>query len=145
MSPEGMRDTKEPLSEYLAIGEALAGAESRSREREREILRFFIEVMDSFDRFLAVAGPDSSLPHLRTVRLIAKQHLQALRQTGAIPMECEGKVAEPGLHEIADSRICEDVEDGIVLEVISRGYADPHGEPLRKARVIVSHREPSAV
>lgn len=79
---------------------------------------------------------------LRGVELVRRELLAALAQHAVIPVEAEGQVFDPNLHEAMAQRESDEMPAGAVLEVLQPGYR-LRDRLLRPARVVVS-RKPEA-
>jgi molecular chaperone GrpE (heat shock protein) len=125
----------------FAMQQAIQGEEHRAQLRT--VLLEFVEVMDSFDRFLAAIGesdnvsPEQARRWLATFRLVGRQLEQALRRAGVTPLACLGLEAQPGRHEIVGVRDAPGVAPDTIVEETFRGY-EWQGDILRKPRVIVA-------
>lgn len=121
----------------------LATKEREHRQHLRRLLLSFVEVMDSFDRFLAGLGeseeatPEAARQWLKTFRLIGRQFEQALRDAGVSSISCLGQKAEPGRHEIIGVVEAPGVGEDTIVQEVFRGYKWD-GEILRKPRVKVA-------
>jgi molecular chaperone GrpE len=132
-------DIADRLLKRFDFASELADIERRYESRMRAVLLSFVEVMDSFDRFLAGGGARDTAPGpaSSTVGLIAKQLDRALQEAGVARMACSGKVVEPGRHEVDGTQKVPHAEPDTIVEEIVKGY-EWDGRVLRKARVIVA-------
>lgn len=121
----------------------MAAKEQEHQAQVQTLLLSMLEVMDSFDRFVAgmqdVKEPtgEQAVAWLHTVRLIARQMERALSQSGLTPMACVGQMVDPQRHEIVEVKDVAEGEDDLILEVVSRGY-EWQGQLLRRPQVIVA-------
>lgn len=117
---------------------------SHSNESDwREILLHFLEVLDSLDRLINIAGAVASqdgikegrwLDHLQTLRI---QMIEAFTSAGVSFFDTVGKPFNPGRHEAIEAVQRSDVDDYTIIEEITRG-CEWQGEILRFAKVIVA-------
>jgi molecular chaperone GrpE len=108
-----------------------------SEERER-LLRDWLDAVDSVERALLMADPDSPLTvGLRAVleQMTAILDRQGVRRVGAV-----GEQFDPERHEAVAVRPSDDLPDQSVMEVVRSGYAIGD-RILRPAEVIVARRE----
>jgi molecular chaperone GrpE len=123
----------------------LTEIEQQHRSAIRAILIPFIEVMDSFDRLLGdIQDTDSPLPdpmNTNTVRLIARQLQNALRNAGVTRIECLNTAYDPHKHLAADVKDVPGIADETIVQEISKGY-EWDGEILRLPHVIVANAKP---
>jgi len=88
-----------------------------------DTLKQFLPVLDSFDRALAVASNDGGDEKLRSgVELVRKQMLDTLARLGVTPIEAEGAVFDPQLHEAIEMVDTRDAKDSHVISELQRGY-----------------------
>ncbi len=117
-------------------------------ETMRALLLDLLDAMDSFERFEAnepaggVPAAEKAAQWWRTLHLISRRLRCALEAAGVVAAPCIGQPANPTLHEIIDARPAPGVENGIILEELTRGYRR-HDQVLRPARVIIArnHQE----
>src|SRR3954470_23058296 len=87
-----------------------------------DALKQFLPVLDSFDRALAVAT-DGGDEKLRSgVELVRKQMLDTLARLGVTPIEAEGAVFDPQVHEAIEMVDTHDAKDNHVISELQRGY-----------------------
>ncbi|MBW2241350.1 MAG: nucleotide exchange factor GrpE [Deltaproteobacteria bacterium] len=79
---------------------------------------------------------------LQGVELVQRELLTALAQHAVNPVEAEGLVFDPNIHEAMAQAESEEAEAGTVLQVLQPGY-QLRDRLLRPARVVVS-RKPEA-
>jgi len=88
-----------------------------------DTLKQFLPVLDSFDRALAVASNDGGDEKLRAgVELVRKQMLDTLARLGVTPIEAEGAVFDPQVHEAIEMVDTRDAKDNHVISELQRGY-----------------------
>ena len=121
----------------------LSERENTHRNQQRELLLSFLEIADSFDRLFAHADADADCrpeppdPWRPTVRRIARQLEICLGKAGAVPIPCLGQFADPEIHEILEVTEAGGQEEGMIVEVIRRGY-QWNGAVLRRPQVAVA-------
>lgn len=135
--PSTGRDLRLPPAFNFAA--ELDDRERAHREEQRELLLALLEVMDSFDRFLAALpteSPDAEA-YMQTCRLIARQFESVLQRTGVVALGRVGEPTDPRRHKVVGERLVADALDDTVVEVVRRGY-ELNGWLLRPAQVIVA-------
>ncbi len=109
----------------------------QARRQEREtVLRSFLEVLDNFERALDAAEQTDD-PMREGLEAIHAQFLGMLAQHGVQAMDCVGEPFNPHLHEAVGMLSPPDEQEGIVAEVVQKGYTIGDGELLRAAKVVV--------
>ena len=111
------------------------------KEQSRQLegtLRKFLEVLDDLDRAIASARTMDHNPEvLSGVELVRKRFLTALAEFGVRHQPAEGMRFDPELHDAVSAvPVADPAQDGIVVGVVSEGYAIGDGV-LRPARVAV--------
>ena len=106
------------------------------------ILQGILPVTDGFDRALKYfssehEGAGSVEQYREGVELLYRQVLDTLAQAGATPIETEGQVFDPNLHEALSREETAEVEEGIVVRELRRGYLFKD-KLLRPSQVIVA-------
>lgn len=97
-----------------------------------------LPVLDSLDQAVAGAGnSEANSGWLKGVLMSIKQLRQVLSEEGLVEIGASGKF-NPELHEAVDVR---EGEDGIILEVLQRGYT-LNEKVIRPARVVVGKSKP---
>jgi molecular chaperone GrpE len=88
-----------------------------------DALKQFLPVLDSFDRALAVSQSENGEEKLRSgVELVRKQMLDTLARLGVTPIEAEGAVFDPQVHEAIEMVDTPDAKDNHVISELQRGY-----------------------
>ncbi|HZO87823.1 MAG TPA: nucleotide exchange factor GrpE [Chthonomonadaceae bacterium] len=106
----------------------------RLREQDREaILRDLLPVVDNLERALA-AGESGNLR--AGIEAVYRQLLAVLQRNGVQPIDDVGQPFDPAWQEVVATAQA-DAADGIVVEVVERGYR-LGDRLLRPARVVVS-------
>jgi len=100
-----------------------------------EPMRDLLEVVDNLER---AAGSPGSVEDLRQgVEMILRQLDDLLRRHGIQPVEAEGQVFDPTVHEAVARRELAEVTEPTVHDELQRGYL-LHDRLLRPARVVVA-------
>ncbi len=100
------------------------------------LLKEILSVLDDIDRAFEHSG--DSIEHFRGgVTLIHSSLLDLLRRNGLSEIEAVGKPFDPQYHEALAEMQSEDVEAGIVAEVVQKGYM-LNDQVIRPTRVVVS-------
>lgn len=110
--------------------------ESSGRASKRDLVLSLLDVMDDFDRALehAEGSPDAVAEGLRA---IYQRLASVIEAQGVAPIETVGEPFDPALHEAVSAVETDEVEPGVVLDEVRRGYIW-NGELLRPARVRVA-------
>ncbi|HMK46219.1 MAG TPA: nucleotide exchange factor GrpE [Methanocella sp.] len=118
-----------------------------AREKE-EVVRYanegliieLIDVYENLERAAANAKTAADSEQMaRGLEMICAQTSAILTKYGVKPIDTEGKMFDPHLHEAIMQDSSQDVEDGMVLEEYQRGYM-LHSKVIRYAKVKVSKR-----
>ena len=118
----------------------------RRAERERseylqfagmETVREILPIVDDFERALKVETADQH--YAKGVELIYQRLLDSLKKMGLEPIDSEGKIFDPNVHQAVERVPTEDAEDQTVLGEFQRGY-NFKGKLLRPAMVRVAVR-----
>ena len=111
----------------------MAAASSRAKAA---LARELLPVVDNLERAVASASEDDAGLE-QGVRLVHSDLVSALERTGVESFAPAGEAFDPKLHEALSTRPEPDVEAGVVIDVVEKGYR-LDGTVLRPARVIVS-------
>jgi len=111
-------------------------ASLEERVSDREILDF-LPLYDNLERaFASYSGNNDAQSFIEGVERIFAQFDQILKQKGITPIEAEGALFDPALHEALLS-VESDKERNVILEEFERGYMR-YGRVLRPSKVKVS-------
>jgi molecular chaperone GrpE len=125
---------------------ARAEYENARRRAERDRLDFLqfaaadmvkslLPVLDDFERALKTETTDEK--YAKGVELIYQRLLETLKKAGLEPIEAQGKIFDPNIHEAVQRLTTEEAEDHTVLEEFQKGY-NFKGKLLRPAWVKVA-------
>ena len=91
-------------------------------ERAAEsVLTEILPIIDDLER--ALAAPEAGAEgYRRGVELIHKQLLDVLTRRGVTPIDTEGAVFDPHLHQAVSSEASADHREGEIIEEFRRGY-----------------------
>lgn len=107
-----------------------------SQRARAGMARDLLPVVDNLERALASAGEEEQ--HLAEgVRLVHAEVLGVLERAGVEGYDPKGDAFDPVRHEAISTRPGDEAGEGIVLDVVERGYT-LNGTVLRPARVVVS-------
>lgn len=143
--------------EYLALAQrAQADFENYRKRAARDatiageraksgLVRELLPVVDNLERALdsvvaAEEAGDSDRPeeHLADgVRLVHSELVAVLGRNGVEAFDPRGEKFDPDIHEALSMRSDDGTEQGVVLDVVEKGYM-LNGSVLRPARVVVS-------
>jgi molecular chaperone GrpE len=99
---------------------------ARQQEEYREYavadaIKSLLPILDSLDRALKTNA--ASLEEYRSgIELIDKQFHDALSKLGVEPLEAQGQVFDPTLHQAIQMVDSDEVEDNHVIDELQRGY-----------------------
>ena len=97
----------------------------------------FLPVLDNLDRALLVPEGATAKDVLVGVRMVRKQFLTVLENSGVTVIPTVGSAFDPLQHEAIETEFVEDAgQDGMVLHELLRGYRTPE-RVLRPAQVRV--------
>lgn len=119
---------------------AIAGERAKSG-----LVRELLPVVDNLERALDSAaaaedagGGDRPEEHLADgVRLVHSELVAVLGRNGVEAFDPRGEKFDPDVHEALSMRPDEGAEQGVVLDVVEKGYK-LNGAVIRPARVVVS-------
>jgi molecular chaperone GrpE len=139
-----LRKEKAEVEDRLLRSRAEYDNARRRAERDRlEFLQFaaadmvksLLPVLDDFERALKTETTDQN--YAKGVELIYQRLLETLKKAGLEPIEAQGKLFDPNIHEAVQRLTTEEAEDHTVLEEFQRGY-NFKGKLLRPAWVKVA-------
>jgi molecular chaperone GrpE len=115
----------------------------REREQERRVMagsivRDMIPILDNLERALTAAKEVGETgPLVQGVGMVQSQFLNVLQRYGVTPIEAQGQVFDPMLHEAVAQQPAAGQPPNKVLHVVERGFMID-GRVLRPAKVVVS-------
>lgn len=130
-----LAETRQKAEEYLD-GWQRARAEfanyKKRVEREQEqiyqaaagqILKRYLEILDDMERALKNRPQEGyGAEWAQGIELIYRKLVGILENEGIKPMEAEGQLFDPNLHEAITSEESENHKSGEIIEVLQRGY-----------------------
>jgi molecular chaperone GrpE len=141
------KEYKELEDKYLRLAAEFDNYKKRmAREYSRvletsadEIVRQLLEVVDDFERAISHDSPDSESLK-QGMELIYGKTLELLKKRGLKPIEAIGQPFDHNFHDAVMQLDRDDVEDGIIVEEIKKGYLI-NNRVLRPAQVIVARKK----
>jgi len=112
--------------------------EAARGDARRAALLPMLPVLDTLERALAAGSMDADF--YDGVAATRRLFESALREAGAEPVEAVGEPFDPNLHEAVGAVPSDEVEPGIVVREVRRGWRLPDGL-LRPAQVLVAKGE----
>lgn len=152
-SPEEVRELREKAAkadEYLDLArrqkaELLNYQERVRREREdwkRQALDDFVrDFLPALDAFTWARFEEPTL--MESLRLVEREFLRLLAKHGITPIDAEGTVFDPSLHEAVAVEERTDIPPGQILEEVRRGWRMSN-LVLRPASVRIAKAPPGA-
>lgn len=113
------------------------------RSASEDVIRDLLPVLDGVNRALEHrdGGGEGSESFQEGVRLIMEQFPRVLQNRGLSEIEAVGQPFDPHYHEALMQVDSEEYEEGMVADVVERGYC--LGEKvIRHAKVVVSRGKP---
>lgn len=107
------------------------------RYANQGLLLELLPVLDNFEMGLQAAAADRESMIFRGMEMVKKQLDEFLGSQGVEDVPAEGQVFDPNLHDAVSQEESSEVEDGVVLRVIRRGYK-MNDRLLRPANVVVA-------
>lgn len=140
---EKTKEVEELKDRWLRVCAEFDNYRKRVQKEIREVkelatealVKDLLPVLDNFERALQHA-PDPEDPFVEGVRMIFNQLFEILKNRGVAPVDAEGKMFDPNVHE-ALAQIESAVPRGTVVQVYERGYTMGN-RLLRPAKVVVS-------
>ena len=103
----------------------------------KDVIKDVLATVDNLARALDGAKDRADDPFVKVVQLVYDGLLKTLADHGATPLDSVGEPFDTNYHEALTSLPSEDVEEGVVMNEVQRGWL-LHGKPLRPAKVVVS-------
>lgn len=85
-----------------------------------DLINQLLPILDNFERALDSAEEEDGF--YQGVKMIYEQFLEVLKNNGLSEIECKGEVFDPNLHHAVFVEETKDKEEGIILEVLQKGY-----------------------
>lgn len=103
-----------------------------------DLMRSLLGVIDDFERTLAAADdPDNQKVVLDGIKMVHQNFAKALADAGLEIIDAKGRSFDPTMHEALMQQPTRDVQPGVVVEQIAKGYK-LRDRMLRPARVVVA-------
>src|SRR5687768_16701353 len=131
---EAEKQAQEYLGKYRQAAHEFEDTRARMRKElakdaernRRDVLVSLLEVVDNLDRAIDAAkksNKDATDPLLQGVEMVRQQFLSKLDGFGVKPIESQGAMFDPLLHEAVTTVTVEDPSaDGRIVGVIAQGY-----------------------
>ena len=138
---EAMAELNERIVRLTADFDNFRKRAQREKDEARQfanqgLLEKLLPVLDNFEMALtAVKDADSSVRD--GVQMILDQLLGVLKESGVEPVDAMGQLFDPNLHEALSQEETTEVEEGIVVQQVQRGYK-LNDRLVRPARVVVA-------
>ncbi len=112
--------------------------EQYNQEAIGKVVKNYLSAIDDLERALKnIPQNEESAAWVNGIELIYRKLVTALENDGVIPMDVDGKIFDPNLHEAVAKIDSPDHESGQIVDVIQTGYRI--GERvLRPARVCIA-------
>ena len=143
---DGLKKERDELKELVVRRQAEFDNFRKRTEKERseyvqyagaEIVKEVLPILDDFDRALKNSG--ASAEYAKGVEMIYGRLYDALKKSGLEPIDAEGKMFDPYLHQAVERVESKDAADGTILSEFQRGY-NFKGKLLRPSMVKVAVR-----
>ncbi len=145
--PPAEPDWKDRYARTLADFDNYRKRMARDREElaqfaAKEVVRDLLPTVDNLALALDKAENKDD-PFVKGVKLAYDGFLKALADHGATPIDSVGEPFDANYHEALAQLPSPDVDEGIVMNEVKRGWL-LHGKLLRAAQVVVSSGAPEA-
>lgn len=130
-----LEDAKQKAQEYLdGWQRALADFSNYKKRVERDqqltyqntignVTKRYLTIVDDLERALGNRPKDGEgAEWANGIELIYRKFLLALEADGVKPMDAEGQMFDPNLHEALSQEPSDDFESGQIIEVLQNGY-----------------------
>ena len=102
----------------------------------QHLLEKQLPVLDNFE--MALAAAENADPAIRDgVQMIYDQFLSVLKDAGVEEIDAGGELFDPNIHEAISQKETTEVDEGIVVQQVQRGYK-LNDRLVRPARVVVA-------
>ena len=131
---------------YLRSEAEIENIKKRNKKEKEEWLKYanetivkdILPVMDNLEMAISLAQNENSLHALKEgVELTLKGLKDTLAKSGLEEVKAEGEPFDPNYHHAVSEQNDENVEAGIILQELQRGYT-LNGRLIRPAMVIIS-------
>ena len=135
-------DWKDRYARALADFDNFRRRTERDREdlakfAAREVIKDLLTTADNLALALDKAKDKADDPFVAGVKMVYDGLLKTLADHGATPLDAVGEPFDANLHEALAQLPSADVEEGVVMNEVKRGWL-MHGRLLRAAQVVVS-------
>jgi molecular chaperone GrpE len=115
--------------------------EEFSKHATADLIRSLLPALDSFERALKHRDPRVPREYYQGIELIHRDVLDILMRAGLDPLDTQGKLFDPHLHQAVESVESDRHRDQEIVEELQRGYKLRH-RLLRPAvvKVAVAHK-----
>lgn len=108
------------------------------RGANQDLISQLLHILDDFERALESAKTTDDFESFHKGMEMIDSNLQnLLGRHGLEPIEAKGERFDPELHEAVMQMASEEVEEGVILEEVNRGYM-LNGKVIRHSKVVVS-------
>lgn len=108
------------------------------RGANQDLISQLLHILDDFERALESAKTTDDFESFHKGMEMIDSNLQdLLGRHGLKPIEAKGEKFDPELHEAVMQMASEEVEEGVILEEVNRGYM-LNGKVIRHSKVVVS-------
>ena len=138
---EAMAELNERIIRLTADFDNFRKRAQREKDEARQfanqgLLEKLLPVLDNFE--MALTAVKDADPSVRDgVQMILDQLLGVLKESGVEPVDAMGQLFDPNLHEALSQEETTEVEEGIVVQQVQRGYK-LNDRLVRPARVVVA-------
>ncbi|MGE9271521.1 MAG: nucleotide exchange factor GrpE [Verrucomicrobiales bacterium] len=117
--------------------------EESMRYANQSLLEELLPILDNFEMGMQAAGQEKDSMVYIGMDMVRKQLNEFLANSGVEEIEADGKEFDPNLHEAVSQEESSEVDEGIILRVMRRGFT-LRDRLLRPATVVVAKSpEPS--
>ena len=111
--------------------------EESMRYANQSLLEELLPILDNFEMGMQAAGQEKDSMIYVGMDMVRKQLNEFLGNHGVVEIEAEGHAFDPNLHEAVSQEESTEVDEGVILRVIRRGY-NLRDRLLRPATVVVA-------
>lgn len=111
--------------------------EESMRYANQSLLEELLPILDNFEMGMQAAGQEKDSMIYVGMDMVRKQLNEFLGNQGVVEIEAEGNAFDPNLHEAVSQEESTEVDEGVILRVIRRGY-NLRDRLLRPATVVVA-------